>query len=98
METETELPPEFEPVLQHLKSQPESVREIFHYAIVLMMMDDEKARVLETQEENGKTVWIVQTIAGDKFAVVRPPISEELEQVLLQQIRQIVAEDFEREE
>jgi len=97
MEKGKDLPPEFEPLLQNLESQPESVREIFHYALVLLMVDDEKARVLETYEEDGRIMWRVQTITGDTLCVVRPPISDDVEQVLLNRIRQMMAEDFESE-
>lgn len=96
METEINLPPEFEPLLQLLERQPESVRAIFHFAMVLMMIDDEKARVMETYVENGQTIWLVQTIAGDIFTIVRPSISEEMEASLLEQVRQIVSDETER--
>lgn len=37
------LPPEFDPLLAELAEQPEHVREMFRYALVLVMVDDEKA-------------------------------------------------------
>lgn len=93
MSQDVELPPEMQEVLDALSEQPAATREMFRYALVLMMIDDEKARVLDTQEEDGQTVLTVRTTAGDEFRIVRPAMSEETEMILLESIRAIVAED-----
>lgn len=44
-----DLPREFDSLPAELAEQPEPVRAIWRYALVLMMIDDEKARVIGTR-------------------------------------------------
>lgn len=89
---ESSLPSEFDPLLVELADQPEHVREIFRYALVLMMVDDEKAQFVGKRGSDGRTWITARTVAGEEFEIVRPEISEETEQMLLKEIRQIVEE------
>ena len=57
------------------------------------MIDDEKARVIGTRVEEGREWLTVETIAGEMFEIMRPPISEEVEAELMAQLRAIVAEE-----
>lgn len=93
MATETNLPPEFDSVLAALAEQPDNVLAMWKYAIVLMMIDDEKARVMGTRFEDGQEVIAVRTIAGDQFEIERPSMSEDTEKMLLGQIREIIANE-----
>ncbi len=88
-----ELPPEFDPLLVELADQPEPIREMWCYALVLMMIDDEKARIISSQLENGQEVIAVRTIAGDEFEIERPAVSAETEGMLFAEIRRIVTEE-----
>jgi hypothetical protein len=67
------LPPEFDPLLAELAEQPEHAREMWRYAIVLMMIEDEKARVrdgtiealtIEPEGGSGGFVWDPITAAS----------------------------------
>lgn len=98
MPSEPDLPPEFEPILKLIQAQPENVRELFHYAIVLMMIDDERAHVFGTYLEDSKTLCRVRTITGEEFVIVKPDLTEETEQTLLEQVRKIVVEDRNQED
>ena len=89
----TDLPPEFQPLLAELAAAPEDVRAMWRYAIVLMMIDDEKARVVRTQGDGEHFFLFVQTLNGEQFEIERPPMSEEMERLLLEQIRAIVEEE-----
>ncbi len=87
-----DLPPEIQHVADLLSEQSPDVRELFRYALVLAMINDEKARVIGTRVEERE--WLtVETIAGDVFEIVRPPISEEVEAQLMRQVRAIVADE-----
>lgn len=86
--TNPNLPPEFDVLLQIVTVQPEPVRAMWKYALVLVMIDDEKAHVVGAHQDGDTLHLIVQTVAGDRFEVERPRISEEVEQMLLEQIRQ----------
>lgn len=57
------------------------------------MIDDEKARVLGTRTEDGKEYIAVRTVAGDEFEVERPAMSTETETLLIEQIREIPADE-----
>lgn len=93
MQNPSTLPPEFDAILNQVAEQPEDVRAVWRYALVLMLLDDEKARVIESREDGGKLHLIVQTVNGERFEIERPPISEETEQLLLEQVRAIVKEE-----
>jgi hypothetical protein len=49
-----DLPPELQHVADLLSDQPPDVRELFRYALVLAMIDDEKARVVGTRVEEDR--------------------------------------------
>jgi hypothetical protein len=92
MATEDALPPEIQHVADLLSRQRPEVRDLFLYALVLTMIDDEKAHIISTRVEVRE--WLtVQTIAGDVFEIVRPRISEEVEAQLMSQVRAIVADE-----
>lgn len=87
------LPPEFESLLELVAEQPEHVRAMWRYALVLMMIDDEKARIIESYQVGDVLHLTVQTRTGDRFEIERPVMSEEAEQLLLEQIRRVVEEE-----
>jgi hypothetical protein len=92
VDQQPDLPPEWDAVLTEIARQPENVRAMWRYALVLMMIDDEKARIVATQRDGETFYVLVQTRDGERFSVVRPPMSEEVEQLLLEQIREIATE------
>ena len=85
-----DLPPEIEQVADLLIKQRPEVRALFRYALVLAMIDDEKAHVIRTRVEEEREWLTVETVASDVFAIARPPISEELEAVLVSEVRSIM--------
>jgi hypothetical protein len=88
-----DIPPELQRVADLLGEQPPEVRDLFRYALVLAIIDDEKARVIRTREENGQEWLTIKTLAGDELEILRPPISEEVEAQLVSQVRAIVADE-----
>jgi hypothetical protein len=88
-----DLPAEIDQVADLLSKQRPEVRDLFRYALVLAMIDDEKAHVIGTREEEDREWLTVETIAGDVFEIERPPISEEVESVLMSEVRAIVADE-----
>lgn len=63
-----------------------------------MMIDDEKARVIANETVEGEELLTVRTNAGDVFQIVRPAMSEATEKLLMQQVREIVAEELGEDE
>ena len=70
-----------------------AVRDLFRYALVLAMIDDEKARVTGTRPEAGQEYLMVRTVAEDEFETLRPRFSEEVEAKLTAQAGAILEED-----
>ena len=91
-----DLPPELQRGADLLGKKRPEVRDLFRYALVIAMIDDEKARVIGAQVEEDREFVTVQTVAGDVFEIVRPPISEEVESKLMSPVRSIVADEDER--
>ena len=60
-----ELPPELQRVADLLSEQPSEVRDLFRYALVLAMIDEEKARVIGTRVEEDRESLTIETVAGD---------------------------------
>jgi hypothetical protein len=76
-----------------LSEQSPNVRDLFRYALMLAMIDDEKARVIGARLEEEREWLTLETVAGDLFEIVRPPISEEVELQLMKQVRVIIADE-----
>lgn len=87
---DTDLHPEFDRLLADLAASPAPLREMWYYAIARMLIDDKKARVIETHQDGERLHIVAETLAGKRCSVVRPEMSEEMEQLLLQRIRQLV--------
>ena len=64
---EANLPPEFQPFLDELADTPENVKTMWRYAIVLAMIDDEKARVVGTREVDGRVLLSIRTGGGRRI-------------------------------
>jgi hypothetical protein len=74
-----DLPPEIEQVADLLGKQRPEVRVLFRYALVLAMIDDEKAHMTGTRIENNRKYLTVRSIAGDVIEILRPPLTMETE-------------------
>lgn len=74
MDKPTDIPSEMQSVLDTMSAERPEVREMFRYALVLMMIDDEKARVIGTRTENDQELIAVRTITGDEFEFVYPAL------------------------
>jgi hypothetical protein len=57
-----DLPPGFERFADLLSEQPAEVRDLFRYALVLAMIDDEKAHVIGTRVEEERKWLTVETV------------------------------------
>ena len=93
MATKIGLSPEFQPFPDLLDQHPTKSRALFRYVLVLAMIDDEKARVIGTRMEDGQEWLTVQTVAGDAFEIMRPPIWSEAVLQMRVQMKQIIAEE-----
>lgn len=88
---DTAIPPEYHPLLAALVAEPNDVSATWRYGIVLMMIDRQQAQVVQSDLQADKLFLTLETPSGERFGIVRPPMKEETEQHLLEQVRELVA-------
>jgi hypothetical protein len=69
------------------------VRDLFRFALVLAMVDDEKARISGSRVEGDREYVTVKTLAGEVFEILPPPVSEQVEAQLMAQVTAIIADE-----
>ncbi|CAG0980054.1 hypothetical protein ANRL3_02075 [Anaerolineae bacterium] len=73
--------------------QPEDVRELFQYALVMLMVEDNKAEIVARQSIDNLEYLTVKTIAGDVFEIVKPQMCEDLLATLRALAREVLNQD-----
>lgn len=91
--TMNKLPPEFVQFTDLFETQPSSVQIVFQYCLCLLMVEAGKMQLVGTIPGESGATYIFETMAGGRFSVVKPPISPEIEADLLQELRELLAED-----
>jgi hypothetical protein len=89
----TQLPPELIALAKLLDAQTKPVQAAFQYCLVLMMVEAGKAELVATAPGEGGLICTFRTVAGDEFALVKPPISEEREAVIRKTLRTILDDE-----
>ncbi len=95
----TDLPPELDMFARILDGQPPQVREVFHYALALLLVENGKAaRHSDGASSSGArsinaSGSIFVSNAGELFSVVRPDVSEEALAHLREMAREALRED-----
>jgi hypothetical protein len=87
------LPPEFDILSRIADAQEPSSRELFQYALALLMVEDGKAEIVERRMMNMRERVTLRTAAGETFTLLAPDVIEEL----LAQSREIVREVLDEE-
>ena len=91
---ESLLPPELDAVAALFDAQPASVRDLFQYALAMLMVADGKAVVVGQHSwADGRAHFEFTTVAGDAFEVAKPEVSDELLQQMMEMAREVLAED-----
>ena len=85
------FPSEFDPLLTKFANASENVQLMWRYAIAVWLINDEKAHIVGIHQDEETLHIVAQTLAGERFEIVRPPMSEQTEQELLEQVMRIVA-------
>ena len=87
------LPPEFAILSRIVDAQEPNVREIFQYALTMLLVEDGKAEIVNQHAVGMREHLTLKTTAGDTFTIVKPDISGEL----LAQMRELVREALDEE-
>src|SRR2546423_12067304 len=91
------LPPDLEAVGKLIDLQPPDVRELFQYALAMVMVEKGKARILERQATDDGEVYTLSTVDGQMISIPKPKVRDEYIERLMQAVREIIAKDGEGE-
>jgi hypothetical protein len=72
------IPPELEMFSRIVDGQPPNVRELFHYALTMLMIEEGKAEIVEQHTIDAREHLRLRTVGGDSFTIIKPFVSEEL--------------------
>jgi hypothetical protein len=72
------IPPELEMFSRLVDGQPPDVRELFQYALTMLMVEDGKAEIVEQHTLDAREHLTLRTVGGDSFTIIKPFVSEEL--------------------
>ncbi len=89
----TDLPPELDLFARILDGQPPQVREVFHYALAMLLVEDGKATIVEQRTIDARKWIYIRTSAGELFSVVKPNVGEDV----LAQLREMAREALRNE-
>lgn len=92
------IPMEFAPLLDEFALDAYHRIELWSFALVLLMIDEEQVRQVGSHEVAGTEWVILQTRDGEQFEIVKPQLDEESEHRLLFGVREIVEEARQREQ
>ncbi len=90
---ESDLPPEFEVLSRLVDAQEPNARELFQYALALLMVKDGKAEITEERTVSMREQLTLRTVAGDTFTLLKPDISDELLAQMQDMVREIMDEE-----
>jgi hypothetical protein len=93
--TASDLPPDLAMLARVVDRQSPATRELFQYALVLMLIEDGKAEIVERRRVDRREWVTVRTVAGELFSIAKPDESDEMLETLKVLAREIL--DAERD-
>jgi hypothetical protein len=90
---ENNFPPDLEMLSHMIDGQSPQVRELFHYALVMLMVENGKAEITERHHIDNLEYLTITTTAGDPFEILTPQVSDERLQQLRTLAREILRQD-----
>lgn len=91
----SDLPPELAQFVALLDAQPGPVHTIFQYCLAMLMVEAGKTELIQTASSENGPVCTFKTVAGDTFTLLKPPLNEVNEAVMMERLRQILDEEGE---
>ncbi len=85
----TDSPPHLQHFANVLSEQPQTVRNLFCYLLVMSMVDQHGAKIVRALRMGGRHYLRIDTKAGEVFWMLRPPISMETELRMQQEVKAI---------
>ncbi len=93
---ESDLPLELQMLSRLIDGQPPPVRELFHYAVTMLLVEEGKAEIVEQHVIDAREHLTLRTTAGDSFTIVKPLVGEELLAKMRATAREILDEEHGR--
>ena len=87
------LSPSLQALAAHLDAQPGQVQINIQYAMALLMVESGKALLTKTEPGEAGAYCTFETVAGDTFTVIKPPLSEAEEQEMAEKVKKILEEE-----
>jgi hypothetical protein len=89
-----DLPPELDAFASYLDAQLPNVRELFQYALAMLMVESSKAKIVETHTtDDGRQRMLIWTAANDSLSIAKPLVDDALLEQMMEIVRGVVAED-----
>jgi hypothetical protein len=73
-----------------LDAQPEPIRAMFQYCLTLAMVELGRGRLVGTFPGDDGPICTFMTATGEHFSLARPPMSEEQETKVIEELRRIL--------
>jgi hypothetical protein len=89
----TTLPPELQQFAALLDAQPGLVQTIFRYCLAMAMVEAGKARLVKSEPSEEGSMCTFETVAGDTFTVLKPPMDARTEAAMMEALREILDEE-----
>ncbi len=90
---ESDLPTELQMLSRIVDGQPPPVRELFHYEVTTLLVEDRKAESVERHTIDAREHLTLRTTAGGSFTIVKPLAGEELLAKMCATAREILDEE-----
>ncbi len=89
--SESDLPPDLAMLARVVDRQSPAARELFHDALILLMVEDGKAEIVEHRMVDAREWVTVRTVAGELFSIVKPDESDDMLETLKVLVREILS-------
>ena len=72
----SDLPFDLEMLARIIDGQPSDVRELFHYALAMLLIEDGKADIVAQSTTDARQWLTIRTVAGELFSIAKPNVSD----------------------
>jgi hypothetical protein len=87
------IPPELEMLSRIVDGQAPAVRELFQYALVMLLTESGKASLVERHVIDLREHLTFRTIAGETFTLIKPAVDQALLDHMMELAREVLKEE-----
>jgi len=87
---ESSLPPELAMLARAVDGQSPAVRELFQYALVMLMVEDGSVTMIERHVIDAREHLTFKTSQNESFTIIKPEASPELLEGVRQMAREVL--------